>query len=61
MTNEKAARLLDCFFRESDNWCQNTECENANPECRIEREEAIEKALAALRSMPEAGEGGEAE
>lgn len=41
MTNEKAARLLDCFFRESDNWCQNTECEiaatNAHDSVRLFR------------------------
>lgn len=53
MNIEQAIKIIECFFRESDNKCANGECDFASPMCQYDREAAFEIALEALREKAE--------
>lgn len=53
MNVEQAIKIIECFFRESDNKCANGECDFASPMCQYDREAAFEITLSALREKAE--------
>lgn len=53
MNIEQAIKIIECFFRESDNKCANGECDFASPMRQYDREAAFEIALSALREKAE--------
>lgn len=57
MNTEQAIKIIECFFRESDNKCANGECDFASPMCQYDRESAFEIALSALREQAERSRG----
>ena len=47
MTTNKAIEIIKCFFRENND-CQNIDCETQSPQCKAEREIALDMAIEAL-------------